>query len=98
LTPVFAHPERYRYLQGNLEKYKEIKDLGVLFQCNINSIGGHYGKGAQKSIELLAKHKMIDFLGSDAHSMKHLDFLEEVLKTKTFKKIYENNKILNNTL
>jgi len=96
--PVFAHPERYRYLQDNFKEYEKLKSLGVLFQCNINSIGGHYGKIAQKIIEKLAKNKMIDFLGSDVHSMKHLEFMKEIFKTKIFKKIYENNKILNNTL
>jgi len=96
--PVFAHPERYRYLQGDIRKYEEIKELGVLFQCNINSIGGHYGKAAQKTIEKLSKYKMIDFLGSDTHSINHLNFLEEIVTSKTFYKIYSNNNILNNSL
>ena len=97
-TPVFAHPERYRYLQNDLKKYKEIKDLGVMFQCNINSFGGYYGKMAKKSAMFLAKEGMIDFLGSDAHSMKHLKFLKNVINSNDLNIVFKNNKIKNEEL
>jgi protein-tyrosine phosphatase len=33
--PVLAHPERYLYLQNNLDKAQDLLDRGVLFQINI---------------------------------------------------------------
>ena len=97
LTPVLAHPERYRYIE-DLDDYKKLKDLGVLFQCNINSFGGFYGKNVQKKVKYLAKQHMIDFLGSDCHSMKYMDLLEKVIKNKNFIKLIEKNSIKNNSI
>ena len=98
ITPIFAHPERYRYLQNNLNEYEKIKNLGVLFQCNINSFGGYYGKIAKKTVNYLAKKGMIDFIGSDVHSMKHLNFLENVIKSGELNTVFKKNKIKNNKL
>jgi len=98
ITPIFAHPERYRYLQNNLDEYKKIKNLGVLFQCNINSFGGYYGKIAKKAVNFLAKKGLIDFIGSDAHSIKHLNFLENVIKSNELNLVFKKNKIKNNLL
>jgi len=98
LTPIFAHPERYRYLQHDFDKYKNIKKLGVMFQCNINSFGGYYGKMAKKAVKFLAKEGMIDFLGSDAHSIKHLKFLKNVINSNELNIVFKNNKIKNDEL
>ncbi|MDY0137979.1 MAG: CpsB/CapC family capsule biosynthesis tyrosine phosphatase, partial [Thiomicrospira sp.] len=35
---ILAHPERYSYFFREFGKYEEIKDRGVLFQININSL------------------------------------------------------------
>ena len=95
--PVFAHPERYRYIE-NMNFYHELKEKGVLFQCNINSFGKFYGKTALKKAQYLAKNKMIDFLGSDAHNMKYLDNLKKVMSDKRFLKLISSNDFLNNSL
>ncbi len=96
--PVLAHPERYRFLYSDFEKYEQIKDMGVLFQLNINSLSGYYSKEAQKIALKLVEKGMIDFLGSDTHKSVQLDNLEKVKQTKQYKQIFHNNTILNNTL
>jgi len=96
-TPVMAHPERYRYLE-TLDDFKQIKELGVLFQSNINSFGGFYGKSVLKKAKLIAKNKMLDFLGSDCHSNRYIDFMSNVLKNNSFHKIIEGNNIKNNLI
>lgn len=65
LTPVLAHPERYRYMNEN--DYTKWKSRGVLFQCNYISIVGGYGETARKKIEWLLKEGMVDLTGSDVH-------------------------------
>ncbi len=92
--PVLAHPERYRYLHKNIEKYKRLKALGVLFQVNAKSLYDHSRveyKIALKLIEL----GLVDFIGSDAHRMRDINKLETFLKSRTCKKVIKLNHIKN---
>ncbi len=96
--PIMAHPERYRYIKEPLKEYGRLKELGVLFQVNLNSFGGHYGKSAKQLADFLSKNGMIDFLGSDIHHQKHLTTLEAVFLSNQYREIFEHNNILNDTL
>ena len=95
--PVFAHPERYRYIT-DMDYYFALKEKGVLFQCNIISFGSFYGKTAYKKAKFLAKNGLVDFLGSDAHSIKYVEFLSQVLEENKFNQLLKGNKIKNNEL
>jgi len=97
-TPLMAHPERYRYVTDPLKEYSRFKELGVLFQIDLNSIGGYYGKSAKKNVNFLSKHGMIDFLGSDVHHKKHLEALSDVFMSDAYADIFTNNTILNDEL
>jgi len=97
-TPILAHPERYLYLHDSLDRYRDIKDMGLLFQLNINSISGFYNKDIQRVAEWLISNSMVDFLGSDTHHMTHIKNLKKSFKQSLYKKIFKNNNILNNTL
>jgi len=96
--PIMAHPERYRYIKEPEKEYKRLKELGVFFQCNINSFGGHYGRQAKHLSEYLSKSGMIDFLGSDTHHMKQVQTLERVFYTDAYHEIFKYNTIKNDTL
>src|SRR5512139_2336638 len=50
--PVIAHPERYVYHERNKEFFEQLKIAGYLFQLNIMSLAGAYGK----SVNELAKY------------------------------------------
>jgi tyrosine-protein phosphatase YwqE len=80
LFPIFAHPERYIYLHNRKKTYQEIKSKGVLFQLNLLSLSGYYGTSIQKMAQGLLENNLYDFIGSDVHSMKHLDYLRENVK------------------
>ncbi len=97
-TPLMAHPERYRYIKDPMGEYSRFKELGVVFQVNLNSLGGHYGKNAKRLAEFLSRSGMISFLGSDVHGKKQIEFLSDMLKSEPYGDIYLNNTILNNTL
>ena len=97
-TPLMAHPERYRYVSDPLKEYGRWKELGVLFQLDLNSLDGHYGKDAKKKAEILSEHGMIDFLGSDVHHLKQTKFLDDVFSGENYAKVWKNNTILNHTL
>lgn len=96
--PVLAHPERYIYMHEDFSKYEHLKEKGILLQVNVPSFGGYYSKSIQKVAGRLAEAGMIDFLGSDAHKVRHLQALEQVKKQAAYARIFENNTILNNTL
>ena len=86
-TPLLAHPERYNYWANKFDEYKKIKEAGVLFQLNINSLTGYYGKESKKTAERLIDENMIDFIGSDLHGQRHLDGLKKVVNEKYFWKL-----------
>ena len=63
--PVLAHPERYNYYHSNKSVYKHLKSLEVLFQVNILSFSGCYGKEVQEISIWLLKNNMVDFVSTD---------------------------------
>ena len=85
--PVMAHPERYTYLYGKFDDLVKLKELGVLMQINLNSLSGYYSEGAKRVAEKLIDAKMVDMAGSDAHSLKHLHYLQKAAATKYFGKL-----------
>jgi len=97
-TPVLAHPERYLHMHNHFERYEALKEQGVLFQLNINSLAGYYSKNIKQIAEKLVAKGMVDFLGSDVHKMKHLETLKTMLSSPVYHQIFEKNRILNNTL
>jgi len=96
--PLMAHPERYRYIKDPLAEYSRFKELGVLFQVNLNSFSGHYGKDAKQKADFLSKEGMIDFLGSDVHHKKQVNTLSEVFRSDAYRMIFKYNTIRNNDL
>lgn len=65
---ILAHPERYAYMEK--EDYLELKKKGVGLQMNLLSLGGYYGRSAQKKCQALLKLGIYDYIGSDFHSLK----------------------------
>ena len=96
--PLMAHPERYRYVADPLKEYSRFKELGVLFQADLNSFGGYYGKSAKKNVDFLSKHGMIDFMGSDLHHTKHMAALSDVFMLDAYTDVFTRNTVRNDEL
>lgn len=96
--PVLAHPERYLYLHESYDEYRKIKDMGVLFQVNINSLIGYYTNPVKKAAEWIVENGLVDFVGSDTHKMRHVAFLEKAQVHPNFQKIFKMNTLLNGSL
>lgn len=77
---VLAHPERYFSFQKDYERVKSLEEIGVLFQCNIESIMGRYGDKAKKLVKKILKDKKVSFLATDIHHNK--DNFDIYLKAK----------------
>jgi len=96
--PIMAHPERFRYYQDNRQRYKQLHDAGNLFQINLLSLSGYYGKATKQQAEWLINQGMVDFIGSDLHHHRHADSIEEYLASKDYRKLINSGlNILNDT-
>ena len=96
--PVLAHPERYSFYHRQFQQYEELKDRGCLFQINLLSLSGYYGKPVMKIAEKLLKNKMVEFVGTDMHHQNHLHVMQQFAKDKKLYTLLENAALLNNTL
>ncbi|MGG7058134.1 tyrosine-protein phosphatase [Clostridium tertium] len=67
IVPVIAHPERYHMFIKKPSLINEFIKEGFLFQLNIGSITGDFGKEVKKTAEIFLKSKIYSFIGSDAH-------------------------------
>jgi tyrosine-protein phosphatase YwqE len=85
--PILAHPERYDFWYEKIDMYRKIKEAGVLFQLNINSLTGYYGIAAKRTAEKLIDEQMIDFIGSDLHGERHLKGLRRAINEKYLHKL-----------
>lgn len=66
--PLFAHPERCRFLE--VKDCEELVSMGVLLQLNIASLTGYYGGTARAKAETLLKKRMYHAYGSDCHRLR----------------------------
>lgn len=71
-VPIIAHPERYKYVKEDIEYVRELADMGVLFQSNYGSSIGMYGKKAQKTQRKLLQEGLIQFFGTDVHTVENV--------------------------
>ena len=104
--PIIAHPERYCYVQKEIEYIEELSNMGVLFQANYGSIIGMYGNNAKKTLKKLLKKNLISFLGSDVHRVgqiyplipKILKKLNKLISSEQLEQLTTLNaqKVLNN--
>lgn len=77
---VLAHPERYMIVQKDYEIAKNLHEIGVLFQCNLGSLIGRYGKNEKKLVQKLAKDKMIFTFSSDIHHCRGDEYWQKAFK------------------
>ncbi|HUT53967.1 MAG TPA: CpsB/CapC family capsule biosynthesis tyrosine phosphatase [bacterium] len=72
LRPVIAHPERSQEVMRDHHRLSGLRDLGYMFQVNLESILGLTGRHAAKVIKKMAKDGLIDLVGTDGHSLEGL--------------------------
>ena len=84
--PILAHPERYPYFHKSYVEYAEIKEKGVALQVNLLSLTGYYGESVKKTVFRLLDDNLIDFIGTDAHHVRHIDTIKNQLNTPEVQK------------
>ena len=103
--PVVAHPERYSIVIRKPRRVLEFLKFGGLIQMNGGSILGHFGKEIQKVSLHLLKNNLVQFIASDAHTVKGrtfvlknvYDFLEDEIPEDYLEELLDLNprKIIN---
>jgi len=78
---ILAHPERYNFYHNAYERYHRLKDMGCLFQLNLLSVLGYYGKHVKVAADYLVSKKFYDFCGTDLHHEQHLLALQSAVKS-----------------
>ena len=85
--PVLAHPERYVYMDK--DDYRELKEMGILFQLNLSSVAGGYGPEAEAKSHWLLKKDFYNLAGSDLHSLRNTQFWERPIRWSIIKRLKE---------
>ena len=67
ITPIIAHPERYKLFIKKPSMINSLIKEGMLFQLNAGSITGNFGKDVKKTATKYLENNIYSFIGSDAH-------------------------------
>ena len=68
--PVLAHAERYRALQEDRDRLRELWEAGILIQVNAYDLELNFSVRTRELAQWLAKERMISFIGSDMHGTR----------------------------
>ena len=90
-TVILAHPERYIATQKDFSILERLHNLGILFQCNLGSAVGQYGRKAEKTLKKLAKKDYIFSFGTDTHHLRDFSEIDDAIYFLT--KIYGKAKL-----
>jgi len=74
VTPIIAHPERYKDVQDNIDIVTNWLESGCVIQVDAGSILGQLGSGAKKISEQIVKNGWCHIIGSDSHDNKKRNF------------------------
>jgi protein-tyrosine phosphatase len=74
-TIVIAHPERYRYVEGQepLDLMRCWRDMGALLQVNAGSFSGYYRSSSPGSMDLaweMVEAGLVDLVATDHHGIR----------------------------
>ncbi|PWT74350.1 MAG: hypothetical protein C5B59_11360 [Bacteroidetes bacterium] len=97
--PIIAHPERYLYYGAHRHWYDDLKEMGCLFQLNMLSLCGFYGKKQEELASYLIKKKYINLAGTDSHTVRHIQIIKASSSVSdTIHKLLDAGSLLNPTL
>ena len=74
VTPIIAHPERYKEVQKNFYLIYDWINAGCLIQIDCGSVLGLMGKKAKEVSLSIIKEKCCHILASDAHNDTNRNF------------------------
>ena len=99
VTPIIAHPERYKPIQDDIKIIEQLINSGCLIQIDAGSLIGHFGKNCKLVAETMLRRNMVHLVGSDAHGRGKRNFClkDSVVIMKNFISEKLINTILDNS-
>ena len=74
ITPIIAHPERYKPIQDDINIVAEWLAAGCIIQVDAGSPLGYLGSCSQAASEKIIKNGWCQILGSDSHDNNRRNF------------------------
>ena len=74
VTPIIAHPERYKPIQDDINIVAEWLAAGCIIQVDAGSPLGYLGSSSQVTSEKIIKNGWCQILGSDSHDNNRRNF------------------------
>mgnify|MGYP001188269472 CR=1 FL=1 len=74
ITPIIAHPERYKLVQENFSIIYDWINAGCLIQVDAGSVLGFMGNKAKEASLLIIRENCCHILASDAHNDSNRNF------------------------
>jgi len=71
MIPIITHPERNELLQQRIEEIAMWVESGALVQVTGQSLLGHFGRKAADFAKTLLDRRLVHFIASDGHDLKH---------------------------
>ena len=82
ITPIIAHPERYKPVQDDISIVVNWLEAGCIIQVDAGSPLGYLGSGAKAASERIIKNGWCQILGSDSHDNFRRNFcLQKAVET-----------------
>ena len=75
--------------------FDELRTSNYLFQLNILSLIGGYGKEVQRQANYILAQQWYEFAGTDLHNFRHLEMLHDPQLTSLMKKVLDSGNIRN---
>lgn len=72
VTPIIVGPEKNEEIKNDYRKIDKLINKGCLFQLDVESLEGAYGKTTQKVCKKLIKKNIYDFIGFEENIKKEL--------------------------
>lgn len=95
-TPIIVGPERIKEITKNYKNINKLIDEGCLFQLDIASINGEYGKEILKTAKTLKKKDIYSFIGfKDILKKKDINKDLEMISKKGLAILMKNSTIKN---
>jgi protein-tyrosine phosphatase len=71
MIPIITHPERNQLLQMRIEEIAKWVEAGACVQVTGQSLLGGFGKKAAEFARALLDRRLVHFIASDGHDLKH---------------------------
>ena len=74
ITPIIAHPERYKEVQNDISIVEKLINSGCLMQIDGGSLLSHFGEKCKATSIIMLRRNMVHIIGSDSHGLGKRNF------------------------